>query len=181
MKKIKPKKEPDILGKSQEYWQKIEAEHKEMSRVVPELKTQVHEVGAQYDAEVAKSKTLSEHYDLFLNSIAQQLNVPAKPEEVTKAIAEIMSNNDTTEKMVREVAALKEALATSLASSTMFQRENNETVQKLNTTQETLQKTSIDLEKITQAYSRLLMQTGGKPKMDLHLFGRTLKLYGKNQ
>lgn len=103
--------------------------------------------------------------------------MPNKPEEVTKAITEIMSVNDSVDKLNQTIVALKQSLATALANSAMFQKEVNDLTIKLNTTQATLTRTATDLQKLTSAYQELLMQTGGEPKINLHFFGLNLKVY----
>jgi hypothetical protein len=169
----------DYMGHPQEYWLQVEKDRSDLMQQVGTLTTQVHEFSSQLDAEKAKSQSLSDQFNNFLNAVATLLNVPAKPEEVTKAITEIMSINDSVDKLNQQITVLKQSLATEMSNSTMFQSEVSDLTQKLTTTQATLTRTSTDLQKLTQSYSELLMQTGGSPLVSWHLFGLNFKIYGK--
>jgi regulator of replication initiation timing len=169
----------DYMGHPQEYWLQVEKDRSDLFKQVGDLTTQVHEFSTQLDAEKVKSQTLLDQYNNFLSTVSTQLNVPPKPEEVTKAIAEVMSVNDSIDKLNQQITMLKQSLATALGNSSMFQSEAKDLTLKLNTTQGVLTKTSTDLQKVSNAYSQLLMQTGGTPFIEFILFGNTFKWYKK--
>lgn len=88
-----------FLGKPKDYWLQVEKDREELLKKEGELKTQVHELSNQLEAEREKSKTLKE----FVGDLARLLNVPEDQAEIRKAIVEDMAQIDSISRLTQEL------------------------------------------------------------------------------